>query len=246
MATEAQTKANKDNAQFSTGPTSEEGKNTTLCNAYKHGAYATVAMRPGEPLDKWTFFRGDYVHAKSPVGLPQILCVEQAALAEFKLMYLPDFETFVRKESPGIYLDWDEYGQIAGKQAHLLRCEMHLIRVRDKHLAQLRLLKKDVADEANETNKPMTSCQLGSVEAAIPVAVQPDPEETSPGGVPAAETASDSPEELALRRAIREESDKFYAEMAGKGWSEDELCAKFLIHLQVIGLSDDSPQTQVN
>src|ERR1700733_8538771 len=175
MATAAQAKANRENCKLSTGPRTEEGKNSIRFNAYKHGAYSTIAMKPGESLDKWTAFLEDYVEDKAPRGMPQILCVQQAALAEFKLMRLPDFETYIPKDSPGDYPDWDEDQLICGKQAHLFRCEMHLIRARDKHLAQFRLHKKDKADERDEPRKAKTSRHAESDAATIPVAVQPDP-----------------------------------------------------------------------
>jgi len=53
MATEAQTNANRMNAQKSSGPTSEEGKARSRQNALKHGAYVIEAEIVG--IDPQTF-----------------------------------------------------------------------------------------------------------------------------------------------------------------------------------------------
>ncbi len=48
MATDAQIKANKENAQKSTGPTSIEGKKKSSMNAVTHGIFSNIAILPGE------------------------------------------------------------------------------------------------------------------------------------------------------------------------------------------------------
>jgi len=48
MATENQFNANRQNAQHSTGPRTEEGKDTSRFNALKHGADAKSRIIPGE------------------------------------------------------------------------------------------------------------------------------------------------------------------------------------------------------
>ena len=130
------------------------------------------------------------------------------------------------------------------------RIEDHLIRIRDKHLAQFRLHKKDRADEGEETRKAKPSRHFASDAATIPVAVQPDPivDATSPGGTLAAESASGSPEELARRQAIREETEKFreYLSTRRYGFSEAQISQEIQDHLIEIGLVVDSPHVEVN
>ena len=48
MATEAQMRANQENAQKSTGPTSIEGKKKSSMNAVTHGIFSNIAILPGE------------------------------------------------------------------------------------------------------------------------------------------------------------------------------------------------------
>ena len=48
MATEAQMRANQENAQKSTGPTSIEGKKKSSMNAVTHGIFSNIVILPGE------------------------------------------------------------------------------------------------------------------------------------------------------------------------------------------------------
>jgi hypothetical protein len=48
MATEAQMRANQENAQKSTGPTSVEGKKKSSMNAVTHGIFSNITILPGE------------------------------------------------------------------------------------------------------------------------------------------------------------------------------------------------------
>ena len=48
MATDAQIRANQENAQKSTGPTSIEGKKKSSMNAVTHGIFSNIAILPGE------------------------------------------------------------------------------------------------------------------------------------------------------------------------------------------------------
>src|SRR5580692_9012368 len=92
MTSAAQTTANRLNAKLSTGPRTAEGKSRTKYNAVTHGYYASIAVIPGERLEQWHSFCTDYVADKAPVGLPQTLCVEEAALAEWKIKRMNDLE----------------------------------------------------------------------------------------------------------------------------------------------------------
>jgi hypothetical protein len=48
MASQAQIRANQQNAQKSTGPTSIEGKKKSSMNAVTHGIFSNIAILPGE------------------------------------------------------------------------------------------------------------------------------------------------------------------------------------------------------
>ena len=53
MATEAQIKANQENAKKSTGPATEEGKKISSMNAMTHGIFSTIPLLPGENLEQF-------------------------------------------------------------------------------------------------------------------------------------------------------------------------------------------------
>jgi hypothetical protein len=57
MATEAQTSANRANAQKSTGPRTPEGKETAAQNALKHGLFARETVIRGEDEDEFEMHR---------------------------------------------------------------------------------------------------------------------------------------------------------------------------------------------
>jgi hypothetical protein len=57
MATEAQTSANRLNAQKSTGPRTAEGKAAVALNAVKHGLRAQAVVLPGEEPDEYEQYR---------------------------------------------------------------------------------------------------------------------------------------------------------------------------------------------
>ncbi len=48
MTTEAQMRANQQNAQKSSGPTSVEGKKKSSMSAVTHGIFSNIAILPGE------------------------------------------------------------------------------------------------------------------------------------------------------------------------------------------------------
>ena len=67
MASPAQINANRLNAQGSTGPTTEAGKDQSSRNALQHGAYATAATLGIEP-QTFTDRRRQYQEYYAPVG----------------------------------------------------------------------------------------------------------------------------------------------------------------------------------
>ena len=231
-------------AKLSTGPRTEEGKSRTKYNAVTHGFYATIAVLPGERQEQWHSFLAAYVLDKAPAGLPQILCVEQAALAEWKLKRMNDIERkSCEEQGPEELL-----AELQGEYTYLddmwkkqvQRIENHLIRVRDKHLAQLRLHKKDKSDAAKEANKPAASCQPGVSCGNDPGcrAARPGIERDFAHRRTAAEAAVEDAAELARWRQIREETAKFIAFLDSRktGLAPSEISQEIENHLNEIGL----------
>ena len=61
MATPAQIRANRENAQRSTGPRTEASKQTTRLNALKHGLAATLLVLSDEDATKFDALRAQLI-----------------------------------------------------------------------------------------------------------------------------------------------------------------------------------------
>jgi len=85
MATEAQIAANRANAQKSTGPRTEEGRNVVRFNAVKHGMCAEATVLPGEDAEAFERLRADVVAQLRPDGEMQAQMAERAARELWRL-----------------------------------------------------------------------------------------------------------------------------------------------------------------
>jgi len=76
MSTEKQIKANRQNAQKSTGPKTDEGKAAVSQNAVKHGLFAQSVIK-GENEADYEAFHDKMVAEMKPVGPTEILLAER-------------------------------------------------------------------------------------------------------------------------------------------------------------------------
>ena len=76
MSTEKQINANRQNAQNSTGPKSDEGKATVSQNAVRHGIFAQSVIK-GENEADYEVFHDKMVAEFKPVGPTEILLAER-------------------------------------------------------------------------------------------------------------------------------------------------------------------------
>jgi len=84
MTSEKQVAANKDNAQKSTGPTSEAGKLQTAGNAVKHGILSQRLILPGEDQQDFIRLQDDLRLSLRPVGALELILVEKIATVIWK------------------------------------------------------------------------------------------------------------------------------------------------------------------
>ena len=77
MSTAAQQQANKQNAQHSTGPRTDEGKQRTSQNALKHGLYATDPLIRGEDPDDFYRHGAELEYQLRPANAVEEDLVEQ-------------------------------------------------------------------------------------------------------------------------------------------------------------------------
>ncbi len=77
MSTKAQTKANRQNAQKSTGPQTAEGKAVVSQNAVKHGLFAAEAVIKGENPADYEAYHDQFLAEWKPVGMVESMLAER-------------------------------------------------------------------------------------------------------------------------------------------------------------------------
>ena len=92
MATEAQIKANQENAKKSTGPKTVEGKQRSSMNAMTHGIFAQIPILPGEDRENLTALADAINHAYKPQDAMEIMLVERIIVASFRQIRLREAE----------------------------------------------------------------------------------------------------------------------------------------------------------
>lgn len=92
MATQKQIEANRRNAQKSTGPTTEEGKQRSRINATKHGL---AAMLPHEDAAAYHLMRAELVQTWQPANAQEFQLVDAIASAWHRMQRASRFESGV-------------------------------------------------------------------------------------------------------------------------------------------------------
>jgi len=85
MATKAQTKANRQNAQKSTGPQTDQGKATVSQNAVKHGLFAAEAVIKGEDPAEYQAFHDQFLAELYPVGAVETMLADRFVSLAWRL-----------------------------------------------------------------------------------------------------------------------------------------------------------------
>ena len=118
MSTTAQLTANRANAQHSTGPATEAGKQSASRNALKHGLYAKNPVIPGESAAEFTDLRDQILAEYRPRLAEDILTCEQLIDAIWRSRRIERLETawFTRNPDPDfcdpkVFRVWAEFGR---------------------------------------------------------------------------------------------------------------------------------------
>jgi hypothetical protein len=98
MTTSAQKRANKQNAQHSTGPRTEQGKKRTSLNALKHGFRARDPLIPGENPDHYYRHSAEIEHELQPATPLEETLVEQIVDITWRLKRFARIEAAVVNE----------------------------------------------------------------------------------------------------------------------------------------------------
>jgi hypothetical protein len=85
MATEAQTSANRSNAQKSTGPRTPEGKAVVGQNAVKHGLLAREVVIKGEDPQAFALYREGILEELAPAGRVESMLAERIVGLSWRL-----------------------------------------------------------------------------------------------------------------------------------------------------------------
>ncbi len=92
MATDAQIKANQENAKKSTGPTSIEGKQRSSMNAITHGIFANIPLLPGENEEQFKILREDLIKTYQPIDTMEMHLVQRIYLGLIRQKRLQEAE----------------------------------------------------------------------------------------------------------------------------------------------------------
>jgi hypothetical protein len=82
---DARLRANRRNAQKSTGPKTAEGKGRSALNATRHGILSQVIHLPEEEMNSYNEFTERYVNSLAPVGAVEIELANSCADLQFRL-----------------------------------------------------------------------------------------------------------------------------------------------------------------
>jgi len=102
MATKKQTAANRRNARKSTGPTSPQGKATASMNNLRHGLRARTVILPGEKQEDFDEILSGLQDEYAPQCPSEQYLVNQAAIAQWKLVRAEAYEARSCEKDPSI------------------------------------------------------------------------------------------------------------------------------------------------
>jgi hypothetical protein len=175
MATAAQILANRDNAQHSTGPKTQEGKQTASRNAIRHGLTGTQIVMPGEDASAYEELRKGLHQSHQPGNEAELILVDQIAANAWRLMRAQRVETaFLAKLTEGAK---DPDAALAEafleKPRELARMHRYVAAAQNayyKAMTQLTKLQKERAafelEEIGFVSYPRESALIGGQEAS--------------------------------------------------------------------------------
>jgi hypothetical protein len=84
---------NRENAQHSTGPRTEEGKQRSALNGTRHGLTSQVIVMPSEDLAAYNALVKSYYDDYKPRGIGEVELVQMLADTAWRLRRIPSLET---------------------------------------------------------------------------------------------------------------------------------------------------------
>ena len=149
MATQKQIEANRNNAQNSTGPKTEEGRASVSQNALKHGIFSKEILLEDESQSEFEALKMEFNHYFRPKGILEKLLCERALAAAWRLSRITKMESIlinytVKKsyDNNGIMEVLGGYG--ADRLSLLSRYEISLEKILFRSISELRHYKRTV------------------------------------------------------------------------------------------------------
>jgi hypothetical protein len=143
MATPAQIRANRENAQRSTGPRTEASKQTTRLNALKHGLAATLLVLSDEDATKFDALRAQLIADYEPAGETERMLVEELTQSWFRLQRARAHETRVLDDSiqhddayNPLFMNVLRYSTAAQRGFHQAHRELRAVQAERRKLEQ--------------------------------------------------------------------------------------------------------------
>ncbi len=158
MSTTAQTKANRENAQLSTGPKTEEGKAKSSLNAVKTGLTGRTVLLPGDDISAYQQHVTSLEARYQPATDAEKLLVQSIADGEWRAARIPTLETGIyalgrlefaaqfEQEDPAVrpgLLDAKTFLAYQRQLNNLTLQENRLRRQREKDITELKQLQAD-------------------------------------------------------------------------------------------------------
>jgi|ERR1019366_2276353 hypothetical protein len=121
MATKRQNAANRRNARQSTGPKTSQGKATASLNALRHGLRARTVVLPDENQEEFDQIHAGLQDQYRPQNPAAQYLVDQAAIAQWKLVRAEVFEARSYAEEPSAKARAAMFGRMTQVQCRLER-----------------------------------------------------------------------------------------------------------------------------
>ena len=121
MATKRQIAANRRNARHSTGPKTPQGKATASMNGLRHGLRASKIILPGEYQEDFDLIHDGLQDLYQPQNPAEQYIVDQAAIAQWKLVRAEAFEARCYADEPSAKAQAAILGRMTQIQCRLER-----------------------------------------------------------------------------------------------------------------------------
>ena len=166
-ATAVQIEANRANAQLSTGPRTEEGKQRSSQNSLKHGVTAKADVLPTEDRDPFLRFSAALLADLKPQGELETQIARNLASVQWRLRRLRILTDEILVADLGLTKRVDALNKLS-------LYEQRLTRTFDADLKQLRDLQQRRAN-AVSTNEIQKAKPANGFVFSIPAAAAPEP-----------------------------------------------------------------------